>query len=229
MPSPVDVPDRPDPALGLASVHQAVADACARARRDPSSVTVVAASKTVPAVNIMSAIAAGQTVFGENRVQEARAKWPLVRERFPAVELHLIGPLQTNKVRSALRLFDAIHSVDRTDLCVALARESSRAGRRPTLFVQVNTGEEPQKAGVPPAQADRFIAACQDDHGLNVAGLMCIPPNGEPATPHFDMLARIAARHGLKLLSMGMSMDFSLAIEHGATHVRVGRRIFGAA
>jgi pyridoxal phosphate enzyme (YggS family) len=167
-------------------------------------------------------------VFGENRVQEARAKWPALREHYPDLVLHLIGPLQTNKARDALALFDVIESVDRPRLAEALAREIERGGRRPRCFVQVNTGEEAQKAGVVPAEADTFIAACRDDYGLDVAGLMCIPPADEPPAPHFALLAKIAERHGLSGLSMGMSADFETAIRFGASHVRIGSAIFGA-
>jgi PLP dependent protein len=223
-----DVAYGPDPTARLEAVRRAIADACGRAGRDPGSVTLVAASKTVPAAAIEQVIAAGHGVFGENRVQEARAKWPELRKRFPRTDLHLIGPLQTNKVREAVALFDAVHSVDRPSLCEALALQCARQGRRPELFVQVNTGAEPQKTGVLPGEADEFLTACRDVHGLNVVGLMCIPPVEESPRPHFALLARIAARNGLASLSMGMSGDFTSAIEFGATHVRVGGAIFGA-
>ena len=167
-------------------------------------------------------------MFGENRVQEAQAKWPALRARYPAIELHLIGPLQTNKARDAVRLFDVIQSVDRDRLAAAIAQESARQGRRPRCFIQVNTGEEAQKAGVGLADVDGFIAACRTTHGLDVAGLMCIPPQDEPPAPHFALLAKIAGRHGLAGLSMGMSGDFETAIRLRATHVRVGTAIFGA-
>jgi len=219
---------RSDVAAGLDAVRRDIAAACRRARRDPRSVTLVAVSKTVSADAIAPVIAAGHRVFCENRVQEAKAKWPPLAARFPDLELHLIGPLQTNKVREAVALFDAIHSVDRPGLCEALAREHARQSRRPRLFVQVNTGAEPQKAGVLPGDTDGFLASCRDAHGLDIIGLMCIPPVDEPPAPHFALLAKIAARNGLKLLSMGMSADFALAIELGATHVRVGTAIFGA-
>jgi len=215
-------------AEGLAAVRADIARACRDAGRDPATVTLVAISKTFSADAIEPVIAAGHRVFGENRVQEAKAKWPPLAARFPDLELHLIGPLQTNKVREAVALFDAIHSVDRRSLCDALARECTRQSRRPRLLVQVNTGAEPQKAGVLPGDTDGFLASCRDTHGLEIAGLMCIPPVHEPPAPHFALLAKIAARHGLKLLSMGMSSDFALAIEFGATHVRVGTAIFGA-
>ncbi len=212
----------------LAAVRQEIAQACLAAGRDPDSVTLVAVSKTFEAAAIEPVIAAGQRVFGENRVQEAKAKWPGLRDRHPGLELHLIGPLQSNKAKDAVALFDAIHSVDRASLCEALAKEIARQGQRPTLFVEVNTGGEPQKAGVLPEAADDFLAACRDRYGLLIAGLMCIPPANEPPAPHFALTAKIAARHDLKLLSMGMSADFATAIAFGATHVRVGTAIFGS-
>lgn len=211
---------------------KAVADSIARTAReegrDPASVTLIAVSKTFPVEAIEPVLAAGHRVFGENRVQEAKAKWPALRERCPDVELHLIGPLQSNKARDAVTLFDVIHSLDRPSLAEALVREMERTGRRPRLFVQVNTGEEPQKAGVAPAEADAFIAQCRDRWKLPVVGLMCIPPVDEPPSPHFALLAKIAARNGLSCLSMGMSADFEQAVMLGATHVRVGSAIFGA-
>jgi hypothetical protein len=173
-------------------------------------------------------IAAGQRVFGENRVQEAKAKWPALKARHGGLELHLVGPLQSNKTKEAVALFDAIHSVDRPSICEALAKEIGKQGHRPTLFVEVNTGAEPQKAGVLPEDTDAFLRKCRDDYGLAIAGLMCIPPADEPPAPHFALTAKIARRNGLALLSMGMSADFPLAIEFGATHVRVGTAIFGA-
>jgi pyridoxal phosphate enzyme (YggS family) len=212
----------------LAAVRQEIAQACQSARRDPATVTLVAVSKTFEAGAIEPMIAAGQRVFGENRVQEARAKWPELRTLHPDLELHLIGPLQSNKARDAIALFDAIHSVDRPSLCEALAKEIARQGRRPTLFVEVNTGGEPQKAGVLPEKADDFLNACRERYGLAISGLMCIPPADEPPAPHFALTAKIAGRHGLKLLSMGMSADFATAIAFGATHVRVGTAIFGS-
>lgn len=219
---------RPDPAIGLDAVRRAVADACARADRDPGSVTLVAASKTVPAEAIDQAIEAGHGVYGENRVQEARSKWPALRDRYPDVELHLLGPLQTNKVREAVALFDVIHSVDRPGLCQALARECARRGRQPELFVQINTGAEAQKAGVAVDAVDGLLTACRQTYDLEIAGLMCIPPADESPAPHFALLATIAAHHGLEHLSMGMSTDYASAIECGATHVRVGSAIFGS-
>jgi len=214
-------------AEGLARVREEIAAACAEARRDPASVTLVAVSKTFPPEAIEPVIAAGQRVFGENRVQEAKAKWPALRTAHSGLELHLIGPLQSNKAKEAVALFDAIHSVDRPSIAEALAKEIARQGRRPTLFVEINTGAEPQKAGVLPQDADAFIKTCRDTHGLDIAGLMCIPPFDEAAGPHFALTAKIAARNGLKLLSMGMSADFASAIAFGATHVRVGTAIFG--
>jgi pyridoxal phosphate enzyme (YggS family) len=212
---------------GLAAVETEIARACAAAGRARGSVTLVAVSKTFAADAIAPVIAAGQRVFGENRVQEAKAKWPDLRAAHPDLALHLIGPLQSNKTKEAVALFDAIHSVDRPGLCEALAREIARQGRGPLLFVQINTGEEPQKAGVAPADADAFLAACRETYGLTISGLMCIPPADEPPSAHFALTAKIAARNGLKLLSMGMSADFAEAIMLGATHVRVGSAIFG--
>ena len=215
-------------AAQLAQVHGEIAAACRDAGREPSSVTLVAVSKTFPAEAIELVIAAGQRVFGENRVQEAKAKWPALRAAHPGIELHLIGPLQSNKTKEAVALFDTIHSVDRASLAETLAKEISKQGRHPTLFVEINTGEEPQKAGVLPDQADAFIKSCRDTYGLTIAGLMCIPPFEEAPGPHFALTAKIAARNGLKLLSMGMSADFASAIAFGATHVRVGTAIFGS-
>jgi pyridoxal phosphate enzyme (YggS family) len=212
---------------GLARVRAEIAAACAEAKRDPANVTLIAVSKTFPAHAIEPVIAAGQRVFGENRVQDAKAKWPALRETHPGLELHLIGPLQSNKAKEAVALFDAIHSVDRSSIAEALAKEIARQGRRPALFVEINTGAEPQKAGVLPEDADDFIKTCRETHGLEVAGVMCIPPFDEAPAPHFALTAKIAARNGLRLLSMGMSADFASAIAFGATHVRVGTAIFG--
>lgn len=216
-----------DPRSGLKTVQAEINAACVAAGRDPSSVTLVAVSKTFPPEAIEPVLAAGQRVFGENRVQEAKQKWPELRERHPGTELHLIGPLQSNKAKEAVALFDAIHAVDRPSLCEALAKEIARQERRPLLFVEVNTGAEPQKAGVLPENVDAFVAACRETYGLEIAGLMCIPPHDEAPAPHFALTAKIAARNGLKLLSMGMSADFAIAIAFGATHVRVGSAIFG--
>jgi pyridoxal phosphate enzyme (YggS family) len=213
---------------GLATVEQEITRACKEARRDRASVTLIAVSKTFGAETIVPAIEAGQRVFGENRVQEAKAKWPGLMPAYPGIALHLIGPLQSNKAKEAVALFDAVHSVDRPSICEALAKEIFSQKRRPQLFVQLNTGEEPQKAGVAPAQADAFIASCRDKYGLQISGLMCIPPLNDAPAPHFALTAKIAARNGLKNLSMGMSADFAIAIRFGATHVRVGSAIFGA-
>jgi pyridoxal phosphate enzyme (YggS family) len=212
---------------GFAAVEEAVARACKEARRDRASVTLVAVSKTFDAFAIEPVIKAGQGVFGENRVQEAKAKWPGLMSAYPGLSLHLIGPLQSNKAREAVALFDAIHSVDRPSLCEALAKELRSQPRRPQLFVQLNTGEEPQKAGIAPAEADSFIESCREKYGLTISGLMCIPPVEEAPAPHFALTAKIAARNGLTNLSMGMSADFAIAIQMGATHVRVGSAIFG--
>jgi pyridoxal phosphate enzyme (YggS family) len=195
--------------------------------RDPAGVTLVAVSKTFDTDAIRPVIAAGQRVFGENRVQEAKAKWPALREPAPGLELHLIGPLQSNKVLEAVELFDAIETVDRVKIAEALAAAIAKTQRRPRLYVQVNTGAEAQKAGVLPEDADDFLAACRDRFGLAIHGLMCIPPADRPVSPHFALLAKIAARHNLSELSMGMSADFELAIQLGATHVRIGSAIFG--
>ncbi len=213
---------------GLGAVRQRIAQACRDAGRDPASVTLVAISKTFHAEAIEPVIAAGQRVFGENRVQEAKAKWPPLVARHPGIELHLVGTLQSNKARDAVALFDAIHSVDRASLAEALAKEIARQSRRPLLFVEINTGGEAQKGGVIPQDADSFISACRDRYGLSLSGLMCIPPHDEAPAPHFALTAQIARRNGLFLLSMGMSADFETAITFGATHVRVGTAIFGA-
>jgi pyridoxal phosphate enzyme (YggS family) len=212
---------------GLSAVRAEIERACREASRDPAGVTLVAVSKTFDADAIRPVIDAGQKVFGENRVQEARSKWPPLIERHPGLELHMIGPLQSNKVKEAVALFDAIHSVDRPSLCEALAKEIGKQGRRPRLFVEINTGAEEQKAGVLPQDADAFLARCRDGYGLAIDGLMCIPPADEAPAPHFALTAKIAGRNGLKLLSMGMSADFPAAIAMGATHVRVGSAIFG--
>lgn len=211
----------------LTQVRAAIARAARDMERDPGAVKLIAISKTVPATAIEPVLGAGQRVFGENYVQEAKAKWPGLRERFPDAELHLVGPLQSNKAREAIELFDAIHSLDRPSLAAALAKEAARSGRQPRLLVQVNTGEEPQKGGVSPGEVDAFLDLCRERHGLAISGLMCIPPAQDPPSPHFALLAQIAARHGLELLSMGMSADFEAAIQLGATHVRIGTAIFG--
>lgn len=216
-----------DVAAALAAAQAGIAAACREANRDPASVTLIAVSKTFGADAIEQAIAAGQRVFGENRVQETKAKWPEIRARHSGLSLHLIGPLQSNKAKEAVALFEAIHSVDRESLCEALAKEIQKQGRAPELFVEINTGAEPQKAGILPEDADAFLRRCRDDYGLTISGLMCIPPFEEAPAPHFALTAKIAARNGLKLLSMGMSADFATAILFGATHVRVGSAIFG--
>jgi len=213
---------------GLAAVEQEVVRACKEARRDRASVTLIAVSKTFAADAISPIIDAGQRVFGENRVQEAKGKWPALMQSHPGLALHLIGPLQSNKAKEAVALFDAIHSVDRPSICEALAKEIKSQHRQPELFVQINTGEEPQKAGVAPHDADAFIAACREKYALQISGLMCIPPVDQAPAPHFALCAKIAARNGLTNLSMGMSADFAVAIQMGATHVRVGSAIFGA-
>lgn len=215
------------PVERLAVVKREIAAACAEAGRDPASVALVAVSKTFGPEVIDPVIGAGQRIFGEARVQEAKAKWPALTAAHSGIELHMIGPLQSNKAREAVALFDAIHSVDRPSLCGALAKEIERQGRSPRLFVEVNTGAEPQKAGVLPEDVDAFVHACATTYGLSVAGLMCIPTADEPPAPHFALTAKIAQRNGLALLSMGMSGDFALAIRFGATHVRVGSAIFG--
>ena len=211
----------------LATVRDQIVRACVEARRDPASVTLVAISKKFGADAIEPVIAAGQRVFGENHVQEAKAKWPPLKQCHSGIELHLVGSLQSNKAKEAVALFDAIHSVDRPSVAEALAKEIARQGRTPTLFVEVNTGAEPQKAGVLPEETDAFVKACRERYGLSIAGLMCLPPAHEPPAPHFALTAKIAQRNGLSLLSMGMSADFPLAIAFGATHVRVGTAIFG--
>lgn len=208
-------------------MEREIARACEEARRERRSVTLIAVSKTFDADAITPVIAAGQRVFGENRVQEAKSKWPGLMSAYRGLALHLIGPLQSNKAKDAVALFDAIHSVDRPSICEALSKEIALQKRTPDLFVQLNTGEEPQKAGIAPAEADGFIARCRDQYGLKISGLMCIPPVDDAPAPHFALTAKIAACNGLKFLSMGMSADFTIAIQFGATHVRVGSAIFG--
>lgn len=212
--------------MGLSEITARLRAAEDRAGRAPGSVRLIAVSKVQPLDRVEAVLAEGHRVFGENRVQEAAGKWPALRERYPDVELHLIGPLQTNKARQAMELCQAIHSVDRPKLAVTLARLADELGHCPELFIQVNTGEEPQKAGVLPAEADGFVTDCRG-LGLPVAGLMCIPPVEETPSLHFALLAKIAARNGLTGLSMGMSADFEEAVAFGATHVRVGSAIFG--
>ncbi len=214
-------------AAPLRAVQARIDAALAAAHRQPGAAQLVAVSKTHPAGMVEAALAAGQRSFGENRVQEAAAKFPPLRERHPDLRLHVIGPLQTNKARDAVRLADVIETLDRPRLADALASAIDKEGRTPRLLVQVNVGDEPQKAGIPTAEADPFIAACQQRFGAALQGLMCIPPDGVDPRPHFRWLANCAARHGLPVLSMGMSGDFEAAIREGATHVRVGAAIFG--
>ena len=219
--------DLPDIAANLAAIRARITEACARAGRPAESVTLVAVSKTHPQDAVVAALAAGQTVFGENRVQEAAGKFPGLRAAHPALRLHIIGGLQTNKARDAVRVADVIESIDRPKLAAAIAEAMAKEGRRPDCFIQVNTGDEAQKSGVPRAEADAFIRAVREDYGLPVTGLMCIPPVDEDPRPHFAYLRDLAAKHGLRELSMGMSADFEAAIAEGATLVRVGTAIFG--
>lgn len=227
-PPSATTPEPADVAANLATVRARIAAAARDAGRAPDAVTLIAVSKTHGADRIVPAIVAGQRAFGENRVQEALAKWPDLVASHSGLELHLIGPLQSNKVREAVALFDVIQTVDRPKLARAIAEECRRTGKAIGCMVQINTGEEPQKAGVLPAEADAFIESCRTDHRLNVTGLMCIPPVDEEPAPHFALLADMAARHGLAQLSMGMSGDYEIAVAFGATHVRVGTAIFGA-
>lgn len=212
----------------LGAVRDAIAETCRSCGREAGSVTLVAVSKTHPVEAVEEAVAAGQRVFGENRVQEAKAKFPALKERVPDLELHLIGPLQTNKVKDAVALFDVIQTLDRPKLAEALAAEIAKAGRRPRLLIEVNTGEEPQKAGIPPREVEGFLAACRDRWALPVSGLMCIPPVDEEPAMHFALLSDMARRLALPEVSMGMSGDYETAVRFGATHVRVGTAIFGA-
>ena len=220
---------RPDAAFDADAARQQIlariAAAASAAGRDPAAIVLTAVSKLQPEDRVAAVLAAGQRVFGENRVQEAMGRWG---ERREGLELRLIGPLQTNKAREAVAFFDVIETLDRPKLAETLARESQRLGRQPRLYVEINTGEEPQKAGVTPRDADAFIARCRGELGLTIEGLMCIPPHDEPPGPHFALTAKIAARNGLTRLSMGMSADFETAIRFGATSVRVGTALFGA-
>ena len=215
-------------AAGLAAVRGRIVAAARAVGRDPAAVTLVAVAKTHGPEAVEAALAQGQRVFGENRVQEAQGKYPALKAAHPDLQLHLIGPLQSNKAKDAVALFDVIETVDRPKLAEALAQATERLGRRPACYVQVNTGEEPQKAGVLPADADAFIAACRERYRLPIRGLMCIPPADQEPSPHFALLREMARRHDLPDLSMGMSGDFEIAIRLGATHVRVGTAIFGA-
>jgi len=228
-----EIADPRGAAARLVDVRAAIARRARDCGRDPAAVTLVAVSKTFSADEVWPTIAVGgQTIFGENRVQEAKGKWPDLRARAAAIgktlELHLIGPLQSNKAREAVELFDVIETVDREKIAEALAAEMARQGKKPRLFVEVNTGAEPQKAGIGPRDADAFLTRCRDVHGLTIDGLMCVPPADEPASPHFALLKVIAERNGLKQLSMGMSGDWPLAVQLGATEVRIGSAIFGA-
>ncbi len=212
----------------LAETKQRIALAAEAAGRDPTDVHLIAVSKTFGAEEVLPVIEAGHRVYGENRVQEAKGKWPALKAQFPDLRLHLIGPLQSNKAKEAVELFDAIHSIDREKIARAVAEEMHRQGKRPELFIQVNTGAEPQKAGVIPRQLPALLALCRDELGLAIAGLMCIPPVEEEPALHFAFLAKLAADNGLVGLSMGMSDDFETAVAFGATHVRVGSAIFGS-
>lgn len=216
------------PHAPLEGVRARIAEAAREVRRAPEAVTLVAVSKTFGEAEIMPVLDAGHRVFGENRVQEAKTKWPALRERYAAIELHLIGPLQSNKARDAVALFDCIHTIDRPKIARAVAEEMARQQRRLKLFIEVNTGEEAQKAGATPAELPTLVALCRDELKLEITGLMCIPPHEEEAAVHFALLAKLAREHGLSGLSMGMSADFETAIQFGATHVRVGSAIFGA-
>lgn len=216
-----------DAGTRLGAVKTRIAEAAAQAGRSAADIRLIAVSKTFDAAAIEPVLAAGHRMFGENRVQEAHGKWPRLRARHADLSLHLVGPLQTNKVRDAVALFDAIHSLDRDKLAAELSKEMARQRRPLSLFVQVNTGEEPQKAGVAPQKAAEFVDRCREKHKIAVEGLMCIPPLSDDPAPHFEMLRRLAEGLGLPSLSMGMSADFETAIRHGATHVRVGSAIFG--
>lgn len=212
----------------LENVRAAIRAAAVEHGRDSDAVTLVAVSKTHGADKALEAIAAGQRVFGENRVQEAKEKWPALKVRFPDIELHLLGPLQTNKVKDAVALFDVIQSVDRERVAVALAAEMAGTGRRPRCLIEVNVGEEPRKAGIPPLEVESFVRRCRDELGLPITGLMCVPPVDEEPSPHFALLAETARRLGLSDISMGMSADYPIAVQFGATMVRVGTAIFGS-
>jgi pyridoxal phosphate enzyme (YggS family) len=212
---------------GLKSILNGTTQAAQQAGRAPGTVTLIAVSKTFDGPEIIPVIEAGQRVFGENRVQEAKAKWPALKMRWPDLELHLIGPLQSNKAADAVQLFDAIHTVDRPRIAAAIAAEMKKQAKPLKLFVQVNTGREPQKAGVDPDAVDGFLKECRDVHGLEISGLMCIPPADQDPKPHFELLRAIAGRNDITQLSMGMSGDYAAAIACGATHVRVGSAIFG--
>jgi PLP dependent protein len=211
----------------LRAIRVSIARAEGDHRRVPGSTTLIAVSKTFPAESILPVLEEGQRIFGENYVQEAKAKWPDLRARFPEAQVHMIGPLQSNKADDAVKLFDAIHTLDRDSLAKELAKSIAKLGRKPSLFLQVNTGSEPHRGGVAPAETLAFLTRCRDVHGLQVTGLMCIPPFDQTPSPHFALLAKLAAEAGLTQLSMGMSADYAAAIQLGATHVRVGSAIFG--
>lgn len=211
----------------LARIHERIGRAAARAGRSPGDIRLIAVSKTFEPNEIIPVIEAGQRRFGENRVQEAKAKWLALRQRYSDIELHLIGSLQSNKARDAVALFDAIHTIDRPKIARAIAAEMAAQGRSLTLFVQVNTGREPQKAGIVPEETETFVRQCREEFGLDITGLMCIPPVDEPPEQHFRLLAELASKLNLTDVSMGMSADFESAIECGATHIRVGSAIFG--
>lgn len=228
--SPLEEPAATAVADVLARFHKVKAklsQSALQAERNPEDIHLVVASKTQPAALLKALLQVGHRMFGENRVQESIDKWPALRQVFPDVELRLIGPLQSNKARQAVELFDVIETLDRISLLEALAKEVQRLGAQPRLYVQINTGDEPQKGGVSPQEADAFIDGCLRVYGLSISGLMCIPPQDEQASPHFALLSQIARRHGIGELSMGMSSDYPLAIQMGATHVRVGSEIFG--
>jgi pyridoxal phosphate enzyme (YggS family) len=220
--------EAPSARARFGDVTARIAAAARAARRDPASIRLIAVTKIYDAPAITPVLEAGHRTFGENRVQEARAKWPALREPYPDIELHLIGPLQSNKARDAVQLFDAIHTIDRPRIAEAVAHETARQGRALQLFIQVNTGEEPQKAGVAPQETGQLLRLCRDQLGLAITGLMCIPPHDEEPAVHFAFLAKLARELGLTDLSMGMSADFEKAIAFGATHVRIGSEIFGS-
>lgn len=217
-----------DPAANLANVAAELKAALLEAGRKEDAVKVVAVSKMFDAARIKPALKAGHRIFGENRVQEAQGKWPALKADYPDIELHLIGPLQSNKAKDAVALFDVIETIDRAKIARAVAAEMEKQGRCPRLLVQVNTGEEDQKAGIAPDDTEPFLNACREEYGLEVAGLMCIPPVDDDPAPHFALLAKLAAQNGLDMVSMGMSADYAIAAQLGATHVRVGSAIFGS-
>jgi hypothetical protein len=216
-----------DVAERIEAIRAGIDQAARAVDRDPAQVALIAVSKKQPEERVQAALDAGHRVFGENRVQEAQGRWTERRQQIPDLELHLVGALQSNKAKEAVALFDAIHSVDRESVAKALAKEIDKQGRRPALFVQINTGEEPQKAGIAPGDADAFIAWCRNELDLPVVGVMCLPPSDEEPAPHFALLAKIGSRNGLNQLSMGMSGDYETAVQLGATHVRVGSALFG--